>query len=116
MEQKFLKPKFDMIVQLLKEYSFDDIIKSLFAITMWNNNNSAILKQIFIIISLISIEEFEFENNDKIFNYFEFKKFTQSLLSNLPEFPTLEDYCPEKDWGEIKFFHNNFYYKIFYGS
>lgn len=116
MEQKFLKPKFDMIVQLLKEYSFYDIIKSLFAIILWNNNNSAILKQIFIIISLISIEEFEFENNDKIFNYFEFKKFTQSLLSNLPEFPTLEDYCPEKDWGEIKFFHNNFYYKIFYGS
>lgn len=42
MEQKFLKPKFDMIVQLLKEYSFNDIIKYLFAITMWNNNNSAI--------------------------------------------------------------------------
>ena len=116
MEQKILKQKFDIIIQRLKEYSFNDIIKSLFAITLWNNNNSSVLKQIFIVISLISLDEFEFKNNDKIFNYVEFEKFIQPILSNLPEFPTLEDYCPEKDWGEVKFFHNNFYYKVFYGS
>ncbi len=116
MNQTNLKQQFDIIVQLFKEYSFNDVIKSLFSITLWNNNSSAILKQIFFIMCLISIDEFEFENNDKIFNYCDFEKFTQFLINNLPEFPFLEDFCPEKDWGEVKFFHNNFHYKIFYGS
>lgn len=116
MNQIDLKQQFDNIVQIFKKYSFNDIIKSIFVITLWNNNSSAILKQIFIIICLISLDEFEFEKKDKILNYYDFERFTQSLIKNLPEFPTLEDYCPEQDWGEVKFFHNNFHYKIFYGS
>jgi hypothetical protein len=28
----------------------------------------------------------------------------------------LEDYVPEADWGEIKYFHENKIYKIFYGG
>ena len=116
MELISLKQKFDIIVQYFKQYSFNDIIRSLFVIALWNDNSSAVLKQIFLIICLISLDEFEFESNDKIFNYYDFGKFTQFLINNLPEFPTIEDYCPEKDWGEVKVFHNNFHYKIFYGS
>ena len=116
MELISLKQKFDIIVQYFKQYSFNDIIRSLFVIALWNDNSSAVLKQILLIICLISLDEFEFENNDKIFNYYDFEKFTQFLINNLPEFPAIEDYCPEKDWGEVKFFHKNSHYKIFYGS
>ena len=73
MELISLKQKFDIIVQYFKQYSFNDIIRSLFVIALWNDNSSAVLKQIFLIICLISLDEFEFESNDKIFNYYDFE-------------------------------------------
>ena len=50
-----------------------NIVQGVSGIALWNDNSSAVLKQIFLIICLISLDEFEFESNDKIFNYYDFE-------------------------------------------
>jgi hypothetical protein len=53
---------------------------------------------------------------NRINEYNHFKNFIDELIPLLPSFSIMEDYLPENDWGEIKYFLNERFYKIFYGG
>jgi len=48
--------------------------------------------------------------------YSDFESLCNALLDTLSTFPHLEDYLPESDWGDIKYFQGDRFYKVFYGA
>jgi len=111
-----LNISFKKIQSLFKEYSFLDIYNTLFCLSIFLPNTSSTAKQLFLTAILITINEDEFSTQDKIINYTEFSVLFKKILELTPNFPQLEDYFPETDWGEIKFYHHKKLYKIFYGG
>ncbi|RPI14931.1 MAG: hypothetical protein EHM58_15345 [Ignavibacteriae bacterium] len=98
------------------KYSAEDILYSLFTISLWIKNISGQVKLqlAYMVFSSINLQKFQKEN--KINTYEDFAKFTDELIKIFPNFYMLEDYFPEMDWGEIKYFHNKKIYKMFYGN
>jgi len=112
---KNLNEPIKKISELYKEYSFEDIVNSLFILSLWMPNISAIVKQILLTITLTAFEDKGFNLSNKISSYKDFETFAEKLIAITPNFPMLEDMFPEADWGDIKFFLNGKNYKIFYG-
>lgn len=104
------------IPQILHKYSVKDIATSLFVSHLWLPNISSNIKHQFLLSIFTSMKPEGFSKDNKINSYNDFKKFLKQIYPLLPNFFMLEDYIPEPDWGEIKFFHNDQIYKIFYGQ
>ena len=105
----------DKLVDFFKKYSFDDLAKSFFVLNLWLPNIASPIKIQFLYVVLESISA-ELPQKNLISQYSDFKKFIENLLPLLPQFPMLEDYVPESDWGEIKYYFEEESYKIFYGG
>ena len=99
---------------LISQYSQKDIAISLFALSTWNENRSADLKVKYAYCYFLSCSSFS--TDDKIKTYSDFTQFCNALFLILPNFPHLEDFVPEGDWGEIKYFYNENFFHILYGS
>jgi len=97
-------------------YSIKDILESLLLISLWLRNISSQVKLQLAYMIFVSMKEEDFTQHDVIDTYEDFKTFTDNLKQLLPEFPMFEDYVPETDWGEIRYFHNDKLYKMFYGN
>ena len=102
------------IEDLFSDYSQQDLAKALFVISTWTKNRSADLKIKYAYACFLSGKNFS--NEEIIKDYIEFSKFSDALFSLLPSFPSLEDFVPEGDWGEIKYFFKNRDYRMLYGS
>lgn len=105
----------EKVIELFKKYSFIDIVTALFTISIWLPNVSAFVKQIFWFKLLTSLKENRFFKCDNIKSYTDFKEFSEALINLTPDFFSLETYIPNPDWGEVKFFHNDKTFKMFYG-
>ncbi len=101
--------------QLLQNYSFEDIVKSFFVLNLWLPNVPSHTKSQYIYAVLESVID-KLQHNNKIHTYLDFKNFIEKLLPLIPEFIMMEDFLPENDWGEIKYFINEKSLKIFYGG
>jgi hypothetical protein len=98
------------------DYSPRDVATALFVSSMWLANISAQIKHQFLISIFASQKPQDFTASKKIKSYKEFKEFLQRIYPYLPSFHFLEDYFPEPDWGEVKFYYREKNYKIFYGN
>jgi len=103
------------IKNLFKKYNPEDISVALLTSYLWLPNISSPIQHHFLIAVFISIKEEEFNRTNRISNYQEFKSFLKRLYVLTPSFPSIEDYYPEPDWGEIKYYEKQISYKIFYG-
>lgn len=101
--------------QLLQDYSFEDIAKSFFVLNLWLPNVSSHTKSQYIYAVLESVID-KLQPDNKIHTYQDFKDFIEKLLPLIPSFMMMEDFLPENDWGEIKYFVNDKSLKIFYGG
>ena len=110
-DQEFDDKKID---EFFSRYSQQDIAKSLFVISTWTKNRSSDLKIKYAYICFLSGKNFSLK--DTIIDYSHFTSFYNELITILPSFPTLEDFVPKGDWGEIKYFFREQSYKILYGS
>lgn len=101
---------------LYKKYSLNDLVTSLFCSSLWLPNISSPVKHqlYYAILSMMEVDDFE--TNDKITNYQDFKKLLDQIYSLSPSFHYLEDYVPESDWGQIKYFFEKRFFQIFYGN
>jgi hypothetical protein len=97
------------------EYSFDDWAKSLFVLNLWLPNIASGAKFQFL-YTLLESASSQLTSSNKIKTYEEFEQFGESLLELAPDFGLFEDYVPEPDWGEIKYFFRSRFFKIFYGG
>ncbi|MBU1862852.1 MAG: hypothetical protein KKH94_04205 [Candidatus Omnitrophica bacterium] len=101
---------------LFSEYSVKDVSMSLLCISLWLPNLSSQIKNSYLTLHLITRNEDIFQSEDQINIYEDFRSFAEKLIELTPSFPSVEDYFPETDWGEIKFYFQNEIYKIFYGN
>lgn len=97
------------------EYSFEDWAKSLFVLNLWLPNIASGAKFQFL-YTLLESSSTRLPSSNKIKTYEEFEQFAKSLLERVPDFGWVEDYVPEPDWGEIKYFFRDRFFKTFYGG
>ena len=100
---------------LLLSYSAEDLLKSFFVLNLWLPNVSSHTKSQYIYAVLESVID-KLQPDNKIHTYQDFKDFIEKLLPLIPSFMMMEDFLPENDWGEIKYFVNNKSLRIFYGG
>lgn len=104
------------IRNFLCNFSVKDNVFSLLVSNLWLPNISSGIKHQLLYGILLSTDPETFSKESKIKKYKDFESYIKNLYSLIPEFPWLEDYVPETDWGEIKFHHKEKDYKIFYGN
>lgn len=102
--------------EVLLEYSVLDVAFSLLITSLWLPNIASEVKQQLLYSIFLSTMLDSFSTQDKILSYSDFRLFFDKIANLLPEFPGIEDYVPETDWGDVKFHHNDWDYRIFYGS
>lgn len=103
------------LIKYLLPYSFEDLAKSFFALNLWLQNVSSPIKSQYLYVVLESIHG-RLSPKNKIRTYEDFKVFATNLFPLIPSYSMIEDYIPENDWGEIKYFINEKFFKIFYGA
>lgn len=96
-------------------YSVKDVAETLFISSLWLPNISSWLKHQLMVAAFISTKPETFSKSDKIKTYENFKTLIESIYPLLPSVPSMEDYIPELDWGDVRYFFEDASYKIFYG-
>jgi hypothetical protein len=104
------------IYALFREYSANDVAVSLFVSSIWLPNIASPVKHLLLTAIFATIRADEFSEQDSITTYSDFKSFFNKAYRLVPSFPSMEDFVPEPDWGEVKFHHEEKNYKMFYGS
>ncbi len=99
----------------LSNFSFDDLAKGFFALNLWLPNIASPIKLQYLYVVLESVSS-DLIRENKIKSYSDYKGFCTELIKLIPSFSMLEDYVPETDWGEIKYYFKKKFYKIFYGG
>lgn len=105
----------EKLLGFLRKYSLADLAKSFFVLNLWLPNTASPIKFQYLYKSLELIHS-DLSQQDQIKNYQDFCTFCKELFELAPSFPTLEDYIPETDWNEIKFYYDKKFYKILYGG
>ncbi len=107
--------KIQGLQSFLRKFSLEDLAKSFFTLNLWLPNIAAPFRVQFLYVVLETVHN-ELGSENKINSYQDFENFCKQLFPLIPSFTTIEDFTPEPDWGEIKYFFKDEFYKIFYGS
>lgn len=102
-------------INLLSNYSLEDILQSMFAINLWLPNIGAMIKCEYLYCVIECLHK-SLPNENKIKSYDDFLEFWELVSKNTPDFRWLEDYLPIDDWGEIRYYFDGHFFKIFYGA
>lgn len=100
---------------VLGRYNHLDTAIALFTSELWPANVGSPIKHIFAWRALLELPS-ESEGRKPITSYTEFKELLEALYQAWPDFPMLEDFCSEADWGHIKVRLGREFVPIFYGS
>ncbi|MEG3081191.1 hypothetical protein R3F64_15095 [Halomonas sp. 5021] len=82
---------------------------------LWPANTGSSIKHIFAWDVLLDLPHDE-QGRMSIASYADFKAFANALYETWPEFPMLEDFSPEADWGQTKVRLGQSFVPMFYGS
>jgi len=97
-------------------FNAEDACLSLSVSDLWLPNISSQVKHTLVYCVLASISPDRFAATHRIENYLQFRDFITQLHVRLPQFPSLEDYVPEGDWGEIRIESGQSVLRCFYGG
>lgn len=103
------------LIIFLKNYSQEDLLTSFLVLNLWLPNISSPIKLQYLYVLYEEIFE-ELLDENQIKNYSDFVQFIVGIFKLLPSLTFIEDYVPEMDWWEIKYFYEWKKYKIFYGT
>lgn len=87
--------------EVLSLYHPIDVLTATNILDLWQPNRASQVKHQLAFSLLVSIPADSFRPV-RMTTYEEFWEFCSALIEALPEFPMLEDYVPELDWGEVK--------------
>lgn len=90
------------IRSLLVRFAAQDVLLAMNVSDLWPPNVSAQVKHQLVFATYLSISPTEFAPTP-LDTYEMFEEFSRALIELLPHFPSLEDYWPEPDWGEVRF-------------
>ena len=97
-------------------YSAEDVILTLGVSDLWLPNIASQIKHLFAFGIFAAIAPDRFNSNSRIETYDAFRDVLKRIHGVLPTFPTLEDYVPEADWGEVRSHWQGQSLRLFYGS
>ena len=100
---------------LLGQYKRLDAAIALSVSELWPANSGSPIKHIFAWGVLLDLPH-DGQVGRTIASYEDFKAFAEALYEAWPEFPILEDFSPEADWGQTKTRLGRSFVPIFYGS
>lgn len=100
---------------LLRQYGRLDAAIALSVSELWPANTGSPIKHIFAWGVLLDIPD-DVQEGRPIASYADFKAFAETLYETWPEFPMLEDFSPEADWGQTKVRLGREFVPMFYGS
>lgn len=115
-QEKEFERSVEVVRDLFQRYSADDVARALFISELWLPNLTSGTKHLFYAAVLVSISPETFSRQRAINSFAEFKVFLNELFALSPAFPSVEDFIPEIDWGEIRFPIQRKQYKIFGGG
>lgn len=100
---------------LLRQYERLDAAIALSVSELWLANTGSPIKHIFAWGVLLDLPH-DHQGGMPIASYADFKAFAEALYEAWPDFPMLEDFSSEDDWGEIKVRLGQAFVPMFYGS
>jgi len=101
--------------ELFRKYERLDAAIALSASELWLANTGSPVKHIFAWAVLLDLPH-DGQGGVPIASYADFKAFADALYDVWPEFPMLEDFSPEADWGQTKVRLARDFVPMFYGS
>lgn len=112
---KSLKENQELLAAFYKGYSLADVLKALFIVGSYPMNMTSPIQHNFHYEGLRGVSRDDFQSEDKITKYEDFKKFCNELSKLTPGFPMYEDYSPPIDWGNVSYFYENELFSIIWG-
>lgn len=103
------------VASVLRRYGRVDAAVALSISEVWPMNVASPVKHLFAWAVLMGLSE-EATDAQPIDTYERFARFANELYAAWPEFPMLEDFAPQGDWGEVRVRLGNEYVPMFYGS
>lgn len=100
---------------LLRQYRRLDVAIALSVSELWPANAGSPIKHIYAWGVLLDLPD-DVREGMPLANYADFKAFAETLYETWPEFPMLEDFSPEADWGQTKVRLGQSFVPMFYGS
>lgn len=100
---------------LIRQYKRLDAAIALSVSELWPANAGSPIKHIFSWGVLLDVQN-DGQGGMPIASYADFKAFAETLYETWPEFPMLEDFSPEADWGQTKVRLGQAFVPMFYGS
>lgn len=107
--------KLETVRILFRQYRRLDAAIALSVSELWPPNAGSPVKHIFAWGVLLDLP-YDGEEGRPIASYADFETFAKSLYDAWPEFPMLEDFHPEMDWGQTKVRLGKNFVPVFYGS
>lgn len=86
---------------VLAHFHPGDVLTAVNILDLWQPNRASQVKHQLVFSLLVSMPATSFAHT-RIAAYEDFARFCGALIEALPDFPMLEDYVPEADWGEVK--------------
>lgn len=100
---------------LFRKYKRIDVAIALSVSDLWPANTGSPIKHIFAWGVLLDLPD-DGQGGMPITSYANFTAFAETLYGTWPEFPMLEDFSPEADWGQIRVRLGRAFVPMFYGS
>lgn len=113
--EKMLHERLEATRSLFRQYKRLDIAIALGVSELWPANTGSPVKHIFAWCALLDLPHNSSEGRS-ITSYADFNAFAKALYATWPEFPMLEDFAPEADWGQTKVRLGQEFVPMFYGS
>jgi len=113
--EKVFHERLEATRALIRQYKRLDAAIALSVSELWPANAGSPIKHIFAWGVLLDLPD-DGQGRMPIASYEDFKAFAETLYETWPEFPMLEDFTPEADWGQIKVRLGREFVPMFYGS
>lgn len=99
----------------IRQYKRLEVAIALSVSELWPANAGSPIKHIFAWGVLLDLPD-DVQEGMPTASYADFKVFAETLYETWPEFPMLEDFSPEADWGQTKVRLGGAFVPMFYGS
>jgi hypothetical protein len=113
--EKVFQEHFEATSAVLRRYKHIDAAIALGVSDLWPANAGSPIKHIFAWGVLLGLGQSS-PDAKPIASYAEFEAFAKALHAAWPEFPSLEDFTMEADWGQARVRLDSNFVPMFYGS
>lgn len=113
--ERAFEKEVDATRDVLQLYRRMDAAQALCISDLWPANVASGVKHVFALAILLGLKD-DATGSQSITSHAEFKAFLDALYAAWPEFPMLEDFSPEADWGQTRVPLDDHFAPMFYGS